>query len=443
MGQSGDSVGEGGSVGCTTFHSLSQFPDQFRGRGLTFRHIDNCIMCTEPNIFLMNLIAVFYLGLFVNLAPIPPKTLVLDGGTLAKNAQAMKTGGASEKAKALQQLVEKANAVLLAGTLYSVMQKTPLPPSGNKHDYMSQGPYWWADPSKPDGKPYIRKDGQRNPEINGITDHDQMHDMIVDTELMALAYYFTRQEKYAQHAARLLRTWFLDEATKMNPHLNYGQGIPGITEGRGIGIIDSRDMYRAIDAAILLQASKSWKAGDQAGLKNWFSDYLTWLTESPIGRDEADEHNNHGTYYDVQVVASALFCGRDEVARKQLETTKARLSSQLQPDGSQPHELARTLSWNYTNMNLYGFLILARLAEHLSVDLWNYRTADGKGIRPAIDWLVPYAKNEKEWTHQQIKARTFENTTLIFGTASKKYREPAYGTVASGTGADYHRVLTN
>ncbi len=260
---------------------------------------------------------------------------------------------------------------------------------------------------------------------------------------MALAYYFTQEEKYAQHAHRLLGTWFLDEGTKMNPHLNYGQGIPGITEGRGIGIIDSRDLYRVIDAAILLQTSKSWTAGDHAALKNWFSDYLTWLTESPIGLDEADEHNNHGTYYDVQVVASALFCGRDDLAKKQLETTKARLASQLQPDGSQPHELARTLSWNYTNMNLYGFMLLARLAEHVSVDLWNYQTADGKGIRPAIDWLVPYAKNEKEWTHQQIKARTFENTALIFGTASKKYREPTYGSVAAGTGLDFIQELTN
>ncbi len=134
------------------------------------------IMCTELKVFLMNLIAVFFLGLFIKLAPTPPKTLVLDGVTLAQNAQALKTGGAPDKVKALEQLVEKANAVLKAGTVYSVMQKTQLPPSGNKHDYMSQGPYWWPDPSKPDGKPYIRKDGQRNPEINGITDHDQLHD---------------------------------------------------------------------------------------------------------------------------------------------------------------------------------------------------------------------------------------------------------------------------
>ncbi|WP_373331301.1 alginate lyase family protein [Salmonirosea aquatica] len=394
----------------------------------------------------MNTLSLILFSLFATIAPTVPKTLVLDGGTLAQNARAIENRSAPEKIKALGQLVQKADAVVKAGRLYSVMQKTQLPPSGNKHDYMSQGPYWWPDPSKPDGKPYIRKDGQRNPEINGITDHDQLHDMIVDSELMALAYYFTNEEKYAQFAQRLLSTWFLDEGTQMNPHLNYGQGIPGITEGRGIGIIDSRELYRVIDAAILLQTSKSWTAANHAALKNWFSDYLTWLTTSPIGLDEADEHNNHGTYYDVQVVASALFCGREDVAKKQLDTTKARLASQLQPDGSQPHELARTLSWNYTNMNLYGFMVLARLAEHVSVDLWNYQTADGKGIHKAIDWLIPYLGNEKEWKYQQIKARPYDLTGSILKEAARKYKKTDYGAKAdslpTSTSEDYRAILT-
>ncbi len=391
----------------------------------------------------MNFVSLFLLGLFALFAPTVPKTLVLDGSTLAQNAQKIESRSAPDKVKALGELIQGADKILKRGKLYSVTQKTQLPPSGNKHDYMSQGPYWWPDPSKHDGKPYIRKDGQRNPEINGITDHDQLHNLIVDTEQLALAYYFTQEEKYAKYAARLLQTWFLNDDTKMTPHMNYGQGIPGITEGRGIGIIDSRDLYKIIDSAIILQASKSWSAQDHAALKSWFSNYLTWLTESPIGLDEADEHNNHGTYYDVQVVASALFCGRKELAEKQLETTKARLASQLEADGSQPHELARTLSWNYSNMNLYGFLVLARLAEHVDVDLWNYETTDGKGIRKAIDWLLPYAKNEKAWTHQQIKERPYDNTRAIFGLAARKYKADAYGAFAEKLEPDYLGMLTN
>lgn len=126
-----------------------------------------------------------------------------------------------------------------------------------------------------------------------------------------------------------------------------------------------------------------------------------------------------------------------------METTKARLASQLKPDGSQPHELARTLSWNYTNMNLYGFLVLARLAEHVDVDLWNYENGDGKGIRKAIDWLVPYAKNEKTWTHEQIKERPYDNTRAIFDLAVREYKSSEYGAIAKKFDPDYLAILTN
>lgn len=390
--------------------------------------------------FRLLLFAVF---LSMTVTPPAPKTLVLDGEILAQNAQAIVAKENPDKSKALVKLVLEADGILKKGKLYSVTQKTQPPPSGDKHDYMSQGPYWWPDPSKSDGKPYIRKDGQRNPEINGITDHDQMNDLIGDTQLLALAYYFTQEEKYAQRAAKLLQTWFLDKETKMNPHMNYGQGIPGITEGRGIGIIDSRALYMLIDAAIILQDSKSWSDNDHDALKSWFSDYLAWLTESPIGLDEAVQKNNHGTYYDVQIVASALFCGRDDLARKQLETTKARLASQLEADGSQPHELARTLTWNYVNMNLLGFMVVARLAEHMEVDLWNYETAEGKGIRKAIDWLVPYAKNEKVWTYKQIKEREFYTTEFIFDQAVRKYQDGGFELIAGKFKPGYLGTLTN
>ena len=138
-------------------------------------------------------------------------------------------------------------------------------------------------------------------------------------------------------------------------------------------------------------------------LKAWFSQYLDWMTTSPIGLDEWDERNNHGTAYDMQAAALALFVGHEEQARKILENdTKKRIASQIEPDGSQPHELARTRSLSYATLNATLFCELAVIGEKVGVDLWNYETADGRSIKRAVEWLMPYWKGDKPWTRQQI-----------------------------------------
>lgn len=349
--------------------------------------------------------------------------VLMDSKTLAQNKQRITSAALTP---AYQKLVLEADRLVKAGKVYSVMNKTPLPPSGDKHDYMSQAPYWWPDPSKPDGKPYIRKDGDRNPEINGITDHDQLGEVISEVEILSLAYFYTQKEEYAQHTAKLLKTWFLDENTKMNPHLNFGQGIPGINTGRGIGIIETRDLGKVCDAATLISTSKHWDSAAQKQLKAWFSAYAKWLTDSPLGKDEADEHNNHGTYYSVQLVALALFTGNNSLAKSQLDTAKIRLQRQLKPDNSQPYELARTLPYNYATMNLRGFFELATLAKKLNMDLWNYETADGKSMKKAFEWFLPYVTGEKQWDYKQLKSPSQEQMLILLKMASNAYQRPDY-----------------
>jgi hypothetical protein len=359
------------------------------------------------------------------LAQKAPSTLLLHGEVLLKNKKAIASRN-PEKLMALQEVKATADLILKEGKLYSVMNKKKVPPSGDKHDYMSQAPYWWADTTKPDGLPYIRRDGERNPEYYDLSDSEEMDYIINDTEILALAFYFTKDERYAAHAARLLKTWFLDTETLQNPNLNFGQGIPGINTGRGIGIIETRSFPRLIDATILLQESKNWSKEDHKSLKKWFAAYLSWLTESPLGKDEADEHNNHGTYYDVQIMAYALFTDQPEFAKKQIEVAKSRIQSQMKPDGSQPFELERTVSWGYTNMNLAGFFKIARLAEKVKTNLWKYETTDGKGLQKSLQWLIPYLKNEKVWEFKQIKEKEYDDTLWLLKMASVKYANPAY-----------------
>lgn len=325
----------------------------------------------------------------------------------------------------VKKLQEKADEQLDAGP-FSVVHKEQVPPSGDKHDYMSQGPYWWPDTTKADGLPYIRRDGQVNPERATLTDRGELSDLTHASELLSRAYFYTGADQYARKAAELLKVWFVDEATRMNPHLEYGQAIPGRTEGRGIGIIETRYLGKITDAVALIRPSEAWTPELENGLQNWMASYLDWLMNSKKGRDESVHPNNHGTWYDVQSAALALFTGQDSIARKILEKAKAsRFDEHLEANGAQARELARTLSFNYSSMNLYGLFHLAKLGEFAGVDLWHYQTPRGATLQNALDYLLPAALGRQEWTHEQIKPLDPSSLIPHLAIASRVY-DPAY-----------------
>ena len=313
------------------------------------------------------------------------------------------TGVTLAPCRRMERLRRDADLALQEGP-FSVVNKSLTPPSGDKHDYLSFGPYWWPDPTKPDGLPYIRRDGEVNPQAEGnASDRTALHSLTSAVETLCLAYYFTGEQHYAEHAGRLLRVWFLADDTRMNPHLNFGQAIPGRVDGRGIGIIDTLRVPAIIDAVGLLGTSPSWTESDQRGMVRWMGQYLDWLLTSPHGIAEDREKNNHGTWYDVQVVALSLFTDRRDVARRVLEAVPARrMLTQIEPDGRQPHELARTRSFDYSVMNLAGMLELATLARHVETHLWSSVRSGPDRLQPALDYLLQHSDPPQSWPHPQI-----------------------------------------
>ncbi|MGB2806522.1 MAG: alginate lyase family protein, partial [Sedimentisphaerales bacterium] len=303
-----------------------------------------------------------------NLGQELPKVFCLDPIKLATTKARLNKGDQSLH-PALKSLRLEADDALKQGP-FSVMDKKLTPPSGDKHDYISLGPYWWPDPKKPDGLPYIRRDGRVNPEARtNETDRPAFGRMTSAIQALAPAWYFTNHEPYAVHAAILLRTWFLDPATKMNPNLQFGQAIPGRTQGRDIGIIDTARLVRIIDAIGLLESSPAWTAEDRNAMRQWCAEYLKWLRTSKLGLGEEKKLNNHGTWYDAQVVSLALYAGQNDLARQIIEQIPSRrINKQIEPDGKQPHELARTKSLGYSTGNLDGFFRLAIMAEKLAID---------------------------------------------------------------------------
>lgn len=354
-----------------------------------------------------------------------PNTLVMNANRL----QELKKQHQHQPLKIVADLRNGADS-LLNMKPFSVMDKAFSPVSGNKHDYMSQAPYFWYDSTKPNGLPYMRKDGVRNPEIYKITDRTYLGRLENATRVLSLAWFLTGEEKYAQKSASLLRTWFITEATKMNPHLEYGQAIPGINTGRGIGIIETVALITIADAASLLAGSKAWTTNDHQSLKKWYADYLNWLLTSKYGMDEHKAKNNHGTWYYAQAIDFALFTDNKVKAKELIEESKTRLDSQLTKEGKQPLELDRTNGLGYSTMNLRGWFTVATLAKKAGYDLWNYKTTQGAGLYTALDWLMPYAMGEKKWEYQQISKYNKSDLYTLLLQAGVGFSEQKYFSVA-------------
>jgi hypothetical protein len=332
--------------------------------------------------------------------------------------------GEATTVKEVNIVIKTAND-LLDDKPVSVMDKAFVPSSGSKHDYMSLAPYFWPDPTKADGLPYIRKDGEHNPETKKITDDEYLNELSRKCKFLSLAYYFTGDEKYPHKASELLKVWFIDTATRMNPNLQYAQAIRGVNDGRGIGIIESRCLISLIDWMALMEGSKSFTI--QAPIKNWYRQYLNWLLNSKNGTDERNAKNNHGTHYDTQVLAYAIYTGDVELAKKILDGSKKRIDIQIEPDGEQKMELERTNALGYSTLNLTAWTTLAMLAEKVQVDIWNYKSADGRCLQKAFEWLAPYALGEKPWTeYKQIipyKQNDFYQPLIL---SAKVFKETDY-----------------
>ena len=276
--------------------------------------------------------------------------------------------------------------------------------SMDPHDYFSIGRYFWPDSNKPDGLPWINRDGETNPDAVKASDEKKLGEMIHAVEYLSLAYHLTGEEKYGAEAARYLRGFFLDSETKMNPHLNYGQSVPGKATGRGSGLIDTRGFTALPDVLKLLENCPAWTAKDREEMKVWWIQYGEWMQTSKIGLAEKKTTNNHGAAYDVQLAAVLVMAGKEDEAMKVLgESLLARLDSQITPEGKQPRELARTKSWSYSCFNLKNICKGAVIAQSLGIDLWCHEGEGGKGsLRKAMLYLVPFLKNPEGWAEKQI-----------------------------------------
>lgn len=270
--------------------------------------------------------------------------------------------------------------------------------AGGAHDYFSEGDYWWPDPQNPGG-PYIHRDGMSNPQNFNAHRHALIR-LSLHVPALAAAWLVTRQKRFAAHAALHLRAWFADQATRMNPNLSYAQAIHGRTTGRSTGIIDTLHLVEVARALPFLERAGVLAGGERESVRQWFADYLDWMTTSPNGRAERDAKNNHGTCWVEQVAEFALYTGRRDLAdfcRTRFKTVL--VPAQMAADGSFPLELARTKPYGYCLFNLDAMATVCQILSSPGDNLWAYKLPDGRGIAKAMAFMFPYIKDKKTWPH--------------------------------------------
>jgi hypothetical protein len=272
--------------------------------------------------------------------------------------------------------------------------------AGGTHDYFSEGDYWWPDPANADG-PYVQRDGMTNPD-NFVGHRRALMRLSLHVPALVAAWSITRDRRYADHAVRHLRAWFIDGKTLMNPHLLYAQAITGRVTGRGIGIIDTIHLVEVVRATATLETAGVLSATERDGVRNWFNKYLTWMTTHEYGIAERDATNNHGTCWVMQVSEFARFTGRADL----MEFCRTRYKTVLVPshmaaDGSFPRELGRTKPYGYSLFNLDAMAMVCQILSSPNDNLWTFELPDGRGMRKALGFMAPFIADKKAWPHKR------------------------------------------
>jgi hypothetical protein len=196
-------------------------------------------------------------------------------------------------------------------------------------------------------------------------------------------------------------------------------------KGRAAGLIDTAGIAEV--AKSLQWIAPVWSKSDDESIKSWMRQYTDWLLTSEIGKAEQDAKNNHGNWYDVQIVSMALYTGRTDLAKQTLEAAKSRrIAAQIEPDGRMPLELERTKALSYSTMSLRALFELASYGDQVGIDLWHFETKDGRSIRKALDFLAPYVDPGKKWPYPQIERFNRIELAALLHRAARVYKEPSY-----------------
>jgi hypothetical protein len=348
-------------------------------------------------------------------------------GTTAQPRAATPSSGLDVAALDRERILRAADQALTAGPFTITRTRSPLS-SGGPNDFFSMADYWWANPTNANSLPYVSRDGESYPGL--FNDHRmELRRMRDAVAALGAAYQVTGDERYAQKAAALLRIFFLDEPTRMNPHLEYAQAVVGRDRGRSYGIIDTLHLAEVPLAIMAMQRSAAFTPELVAGLRRWFADYTEWMLTSKNGKEEAAAKNNHSVAFWLQVACFARFTGNTEqLAECRRQFKEVFVPDQMAADGSFPLELKRTKPYAYSIFQLDNMVLLCQVLSTPEDNLWTFALSDGRGIRRAVAYLYPNLADKSKWPLapdvQAWDGWPVRQASLLFGGLA--FNEPEY-----------------
>jgi len=379
---------------------------------------------------------IFLLSITVCLCAFPalaqklPKTIVHSPEVLYQTRQAVLKRNPNVM-PAYEHLLIKADRALKRPAQSVVFKPAP-PPGGNRHDYWSIAPYWWPNSETKGGQPYIKLDGQRNPEADSEKyDRERLRQTADDALTLALAWYLSGNEQYAGKGAALVFAWCGDSVTRMTPNFAFAQMQPGKKPGAWEqsphGVVEGRDLIKLVEAARILEASHAWSRAVTKKVTKWFEEYIHWLRKSRLAVKAAGLPDNHGTWYDAQLAVFAAYVEQKNLARTIVGSLlPRRLVLQVEHNGAMPLELERTRSRHYTFFNLEAFFVIAAVGEHVGVDMWHWKDSSGISLQKAFDYAAPYLAANEPWPFGHIGKYDPFAFTPLFHRASMVYKEDRY-----------------
>ena len=365
-------------------------------------------------------------------------------------------------------LLLSASAALNYGP-YSVTQKynaSLIPFICNPQDYVSVGYYLWPCNLTPPGQvpntntsgcnetsglPWVYWDGIPSPYVDSF-DLRIMQDTINNIQTLSFAYFFSKNETFAERATLLTRLWFTDTKLGMLPNLDHAQFSPGVNTGSGGGIIDIDEYFATgfLDTLIMLRSSIAWTSNDEKTMQNWMSAYLNWLITSPLSNHERAMVNNHRAFFDAQILQLAAYTSNASVAINQVPLEYAVLDEQIAADGMLFEEVIRTNSQHYVSFCLHAYMGLAFGASYTTqTDLWNYKTrVNASSILTAITFIMPFSNGSQIWPFENLDAPTWSDffdvyqiAATVFPSKAQEFLIAAESTINATAIDDVKRLL--